>query len=227
MGNIMVKICGLKRAADVDNCMMLGVDILGFVCEYPLPVPWNLSCYDAMQLIGQVKPPHLGCIVTGGSAQKVIALATKLRPSLIQLHYRETLEDTKTIVDALLPYNIGVIKTVPPADHERIRQFGTTDIKTIVEQLCQISIYGLLADSRVPANAATEGSQLDLDFCRQIIRTSTKPVVIAGGITAECAPNIVKQTRAQIIDVMTGVETIPGEKDYQLLSGLMKSIRQL
>ncbi len=227
MNSIKVKICGLKRADDLQNCMHLGVDILGFVCEYPLPVPWNLRRCEAMQLLNQVKQPHQSCVVTGGSAQKVIDLAKELRPSLIQLHHNETLEETKIIAAALLQHHIGVIKTVPPADQERVRQFGTADIQTIVKQLCQTDIYGLLADSRIPANAATAGSQLDLNFCKQIIRASSKPVIIAGGITAKNATNIIKQTGAQIIDVMSGVETVPGEKDYQLLSDLLTSIRQL
>lgn len=227
MNSIRVKICGLKRAEDLQKCMQLGVDILGFVCEYPLPVPWNLRRCEAMQLIGQVKQPHQSCVVTGGSVQKVIDLARELRPSLIQLHYNETLEETRVIAAILLQDNIGVIKTVPPAVQERTRQFGTANIPTIVKQLCQTDIYGLLADSRVAANAATAGSQIDLNFCRQIIHASDKPVLIAGGITAKNATNIIKQTGAQIIDIMSGVETVPGEKDYQLLSDLLTSIRQL
>ncbi len=227
MSSIKVKICGLKRSDDVQNCIKLGVDILGFVCEYPVSVPWNLSRHDVLPLLSQVEPPHLSCIVTGGTPRKIIEMATKLRPSLVQLHYKETLEETITITEALRQHNIGVIKTVPPANEERIEQFGTTNINTIVEQLCQTNIYGLLADSRVPANAADGGGQLDLDFYSQIISLSSKPVIIAGGINADNALDIVKQTNAVIIDIMSGVENFPGEKNLQSLSRLLSSIRQL
>ena len=38
-----VKICGLMSEADVEMAVSAGADSLGFVTEYPVPVPWNLS----------------------------------------------------------------------------------------------------------------------------------------------------------------------------------------
>lgn len=227
MGSIKVKICGLKRENDVQMCMKLGVDILGFVTEYPIPVPWNLSRTEALPLLSMVQSPHRSCIVTGGAPEKVIELAVYLRPSMVQLHYKETLEDTIIISEALRELNIDVIKTVPPAMEDRISQFGTTDIETIVEELCKTNVYGLLADSRVPSNASENGAELDLNFCSQIIKLSSKPVIIAGGINAYNVCDFVTQTGTGLIDIMTGVESIPGEKDATLLSRLFSSIRNL
>lgn len=226
MGSIKVKICGLKRENDVQKCMNLGVDILGFVTEYPMPVPWNLSRTQALPLLSMVQFPHRSCIVTGGAPDKVIGLAANLRPSMVQLHYQETLADTIIISDALRELNIDVIKTVPPAMEERIAQFGTTDLETIVEELCKTSIYGLLADSRVPSNASENGTALDLKFCSQIINLSSKPVIIAGGINADNVCDFVTRTGAGCIDIMTGVESIPGEKDAALLSRLLSSVSE-
>ncbi|MDD3654030.1 MAG: phosphoribosylanthranilate isomerase [Desulfotomaculaceae bacterium] len=227
MGSIKVKICGLKSETDVGMCMKLGVDIIGFVVEYPLPVPWNLSHDQALPLLRLVQPPHRSCIVTGGAPQKVIELAASLRPDLVQLHYQETLADTIIISDALREMDIDVIKTVPPAMEDWSSQFGTVDIETIVGELCKTSIYGLLADSRVPANASENGTELDLRFCSQIIKLSSKPVIIAGGINADNVCDFVKQTGASFIDVMTGVESSPGEKDAALLSRLLAAVRNL
>ncbi|OPX90206.1 MAG: N-(5'-phosphoribosyl)anthranilate isomerase [Pelotomaculum sp. PtaB.Bin104] len=227
MGSIKVKICGLKRENDVQMCMEMGVDMLGFVTEYPIPVPWNLSRTQALPLLSRVQAPHRSCIVTGGTPEKVIALAASLRPSMVQLHFKETLEDTIIISDALRELNIDVIKTVPPAMEDRFSQFGATDIETIVEKLCKTSVYGLLADSRVPSNASKSGTELDLNFCSQIINLSSKPVIIAGGINARNVCNVVTQTGAGFIDIMTGVESIPGEKDAALLSRLLSAIRNL
>ncbi len=225
MSSIKVKICGLKRKNDVQVCMNLGVDILGFVTEYPLPVPWNLSRTEALPLLSMVQSQHRSCIVTGGAPEKVIELASSLRPSMVQLHYNETLEDTIMISEALHELNIDVIKTVPPGVEDRIFQFGTSDIETIVAELCKTSLYGLLADSRVPANASENSTRLDLDFCIEIINRSSKPVIIAGGINADNVCSLVTQTGTEFIDIMTGVESSPGEKDAALLSRLLSSIR--
>ena len=226
MSSIKVKICGLKRKNDVQVCMNLGVDILGFVTEYPLPVPWNLSRTEALPLLSIVQSQHRSCIVTGGAPEKVIELASSLRPSMVQLHYNETLEDTIMISEALHELNIDVIKTVPPGVEDRIFQFGTSDIETIVAELCKTSLYGLLADSRVPANASENSTRLDLDFCIEIINRSSKPVIIAGGINADNVCSFVTQTGTEFIDIMTGVESSPGEKDAALLSRLLSSIRK-
>jgi phosphoribosylanthranilate isomerase len=225
MSSIKVKICGLKRKNDVQMCMNLGVDILGFVTEYPIPVPWNLSRTEALPLLSMVQSQHRSCIVTGGAPEKVIELASSLRPSMVQLHYMETLEDTIVISEALHELNIDVIKTVPPRVEDRIFQFGTSDIEKIVAELCKTNIYGLLADSRVPANASENGTRLDLDFCIEIINRSSKPVIIAGGINADNVCDILTQTGTEFIDIMTGVESSPGEKDAVLLSRLLSSIR--
>lgn len=222
---IKVKICGLMRESDVKMCMQLGVDILGLVTEYPVPVPWNLTRTQARLLLSMVEPPGRSCIVTGGSPAKVIELAAGLRPAMVQLHYKETLEDTVIIADALHDLNIDVIKTVPPAVADRIAQFGTADINRIVAQLCQTRVYGLLADTRVPSNAAGNGTKLDIEFCSQIIKLSSKPVIIAGGINNSNVRDLIKQTGTGFIDIMTGVETFPGEKDAALLSDLLSVVR--
>ena len=225
MSNVTVKICGLMHEADVRLCLDLGVDVLGFVTEYPVPVPWNLRREEALPLLGMAGPPHRSCIVTGGTPEKVIPLALALRPSLVQLHYRETLADTIRISDALEPLGIGVIKTVPPEPDERIHQFGTSDLGAIITALNKTKIYAMLADSRVPARAAEQGVAVDLDFCRDILRLSQKPVIIAGGLRADNACQMVMDTGAVFIDVMTGVERNPGEKDAALLRRLLSAIR--
>jgi len=225
MNDIQIKICGLKRAADIRLCMDQGVDILGFVTEYPIPVPWNVSRHEALPLLNLVRPPCRSCIVTGGTPEKVIELASSLRPSRVQLHYMESLADTITIADALQKLHIDVIKTVPIKAEDRIAQFGTADIEVIVAKLCTTGIHGLLVDSRGPSNAGAGGNPLDLDLCAGIIALSTKPVFIAGGIKADNVRHVLEKTGAQCIDIMTGVETRPGEKDPTLLSRLVASVR--
>lgn len=219
--SVRVKICGLKRESDVELCMESGVDVIGFVTEYPVCVPWNLSRGEAQALLSKVRAPHQSCIVTGGSPKKVIELASELKPSMVQLHYNETLADTAEISESLEKLNIGVIKTVPRNKEDRISQFGTTDIRGIVNALCKTKVYGLLVDSRNPANASEQGKELDLDFCAEVIGLSSKPVIVAGGINAGNVCDIIKRTGTGFIDIMTGVESSPGVKDSGLLQKLM------
>lgn len=230
MKSVNVKICGLKRKKDVELCLDLGVDILGFVVEYPMSVPWNMSRIEALPLLEMVKSKqgssssHKSCIVTGGSPKKVIELAEGLKPSLVQLHFNESFHDTVIITDELKKMNIGVIKTIPPYKADRISQFGTESLEIIVKKLCQTDVFALLADSRTPSNSSKRGTMIDIDLCKQIIKLSSKPVLIAGGINADNVLRLISLTGAGFVDIMTGVESKPGEKNSALLSGLMRAI---
>ena len=225
MRTVKIKICGLMREEDVVFCQEAGVDILGFVTEYPLPVPWNLTRQEAGDLMARVSLPHKSCIVTGGSPGKILDLARELKPDLIQLHYRETLEDTKQILQALEPLGVGVIKTVPPDRLERIRQFGTEDLSAIASLLEKAGVYAILADSRTPENAVRGSSNLDQVFFGSLMKASRKPVILAGGITPDNVTEILEKDRASFIDVMTGVEKSPGEKDHGKILQLIRRAR--
>jgi phosphoribosylanthranilate isomerase len=218
----LLKICGLMQPEDVRHCLDIGVDILGFVTEYPLAVPWNLKREQTAALIDQVRRSADGqaksCIVTGGSPEFVIELATELKPDLIQLHYRESFEDARVIANKLKGLGIGIIKTIPISSDARLEQFGTDDLLAVVELLNSIDIYAILIDSRGPDNAAESGRKIDTKFCRQVIAAAKKQVIIAGGIRPENVIEVIEKTGAKIIDIMTGVEVSPGVKSFELLN---------
>ena len=225
MQRIQIKICGLKRAVDIRLCHELGVDLAGLVTEYPLPVPWNLTAEAAKALLAEVEPPLKSCIVTGGSREKIFALAERLRPGYVQLHYRESLADAAWLAGALAPFGIGVIKTLPFYPEERLSQFGTAGIADCVTMLDGTGIYAILADSRAPANAAGPGTLLDLDLYRQIKAQAHKPVILAGGLSPDNLPAILELAQPQLIDMMTGVESSPGVKDREKLAAVIRQIR--
>lgn len=225
MRRVTIKICGLMNEEDVAFCQEVGVDILGFVTEYPLPVPWNLNRQEAAALLARVSLPHKSCIVTGGSPEKILDLARELKPDLIQLHYRESLEETSRIVEALTPLGIGIIKTVPPDSKERVRQFGTEDLSVIASLLEEAGVYAILADSRTPENAAQGSSSLDKGFICVLMEVSRKPVALAGGITPENIGGLLEEWGASFIDVMTGVEKSPGVKNREKILGLIQAVR--
>ena len=50
-----LKVCGIMNEPDADLCQDLGVDMAGFVVEYPVEVPWNLTCARAEKLLEHVR----------------------------------------------------------------------------------------------------------------------------------------------------------------------------
>lgn len=223
--NPKLKICGLMREEDVTMCCGLGVDICGFVVEYPVTVPWNLTREQCAALLTSISADSKSCIVTGGDRDKIIGLALTLKPDLVQLHYHETLGDTFSIVHALLPYGIGVIKTIPTSPSERHRQFGTEEPALCARRLCEAGVNAILVDSRGPSNAADIGTPADFSLYQRVKAATSCPVMLGGGITPENYSGIQKKAFPDAVDVMSGVECIPGIKDREKILKLIELIR--
>ncbi|NLJ76840.1 MAG: hypothetical protein GX325_06240 [Peptococcaceae bacterium] len=222
---VKIKICGLKQAEDVLLCRQFGVDLVGFVTEYPLPVPWNLTAEKTKFSLKEVRPPLRSCLVTGGTSGKTIALAKDLRPHYIQLHYRETLAETEYVARTLKQLGIRVIKTLPFSPFERLACFGTWEIEECVRLLNSTAVYAILADSRGPSNAAKNRTPIDIGFFRRIKKCAQKPVILAGGITSENLPKILSTAKPAIIDIMTGAESSPGIKDKRKLASIIQQVQ--
>ncbi|HEX2953397.1 MAG TPA: phosphoribosylanthranilate isomerase, partial [Bacillota bacterium] len=221
---VSVKVCGLRRPEDVRVCMDQGVEILGFVTEYPKPVPWNLTREESKQLIGMVSSSYKTCIVTGGKPHDIISLASELRPSMVQLHYHETLEDTTIVAEKLQEIGIETVKTLPISTEEQMLQFGTTDIGQIVEGLCQTKVSALLVDAREAANASETGMKVDNQMFLRIKALSSKKLILAGGVNPANISDVLRETGVEYIDMMTGVEKSPGIKDAEKIALVMRAV---
>ena len=199
---------------DALMCIRHGADIVGFVVDYPNPVPWNLDLATAVKLIAAVSEAGKTCIVTGGTPDKVIKIAHEAKPDYIQLHYRESLEDTKSLVAALAKQDIKVIKTLFP---------DTPDLIQAAKDFCATGVFALLFDARVPENAAFGGSP-NLTVFNELQASVDCPVILAGGITSENVAAMIEETNTPIIDLMSGVEQYPGNKDETQISLLFQAL---
>ncbi|MBQ1436043.1 MAG: phosphoribosylanthranilate isomerase [Clostridia bacterium] len=217
-----IKICGLMRERDVRLLGELHADIAGFVTEYPIRVPWNLTSAEAARLMAAAPPGLKTCIVTGGEREKTVSLIRELRPDFVQLHFNETLHDTEYIVRALSPLGIGVIKTLPMTAKERIERLGTADIGECARLLGGAGVYAILCDSRTPANASSSTEAADFGIYDELRRESPVPVILAGGITEENIGKTAASYEPYMVDIMTGAESAPGIKDEAKLRNILK-----
>lgn len=223
-----LKVCGIMNETDADLCLDLGVDMAGFVVEYPVEVPWNLTCAQAEQLFEHVRGgsrdhgsavPAL-CVVTGGSPAHVLTVAKKLRPDYLQLHGSETLEETLTITMALHESGIRVIRSVPKDSSLRQRMFGETSLTGVAGRLKEGGIDCLLFDSRDAGNAVSGGgSMISVEMSGETLRdmiaakeTFGGPIMLGGGITPENIGSVRERFPADCLDIMSGSEDAPGQK---------------
>jgi len=199
-----VKICGLMRMEDVAMCVRHGANMLGFVVEYPRPVPWNLSACEAANLMAACEAKT--CVVTDGSAEKILELARRLRPDFVQLH-----DCGAALCDALRDLGVGVIATLRPR---------TADLEQAARRFCDAGAQALLLDPRDAINGGTA----DLSAFERVRCAVNCPVVLAGGIAPDNVREIVREARPEMIDLMTGVERCPGVKDERKVLALFEAL---
>lgn len=220
----LLKVCGLMREEDVILCCRKGVELCGFVTEYPVPVPWNLSRERCARLLPLVSGGARSCIVTGGEREKIRELARSLRPDLVQLHGGETLAVAAELVRDLAPLGIGVIKTIPPTPEARLREFGTADPAECGRVLDEAGVRAVLVDARGPDNAAGSGLQADTELFLRVRNAVRCPAILGGGVRSENCGELIRALDPAVLDVMTGVELSPGEKSEALLSALLAAM---
>jgi phosphoribosylanthranilate isomerase len=202
------------RIEDIQLCVKHGADIIGFVVEYPVPVPWNLNAEEAKKLIAAVPKPTETCIVVGGERSKILRLALTLKPNYVQLHGDETVADTAWLVNELKKHEIKIIKAIFA---------NTSAVIDNSKDFCEAGVHALLLDSRTPNNAEC-GGEADINVFAELQNAVSCPVVLAGGLTPENVSDIIGKAKPQIIDLMTGVESRRGVKDEERIISFFKSL---
>jgi len=199
---------------DVCMCVRHGADIVGFVVNYPCPVPWDIDIELARELIARTPKPAKTCVVTGGAPDKIIHIAKETKPEYVQLHSAETLGDTLQLVRELGKYGIKIIKAVSP---------DMPDLEKSAVDFCEAGVYALLIDSRTHDNVFASNA-VDVDVFVRLKRSVNCTVILAGGINPENVSEIIHKTGAQAIDLMTGAERSYGIKDEKKVKALFGAI---
>jgi phosphoribosylanthranilate isomerase len=195
-----IKICGLSTAATLDAALDAGSNMLGFVF-FP-PSPRNISYETARALAAQVKTRAQKVSLTVDASDEVFAaLIDALHPDILQLHGNET------------PERVAELK----------RKFGIPVMKAIsvseAHDLAAIARYEpvadrILFDSKPPKLATRPGGNgLAFDWSLVASASIRLPWILSGGLTPENVAEAIAITRAQGVDVSSGVESTPGVKD--------------
>ena len=70
------------------------------------------------------------------------------------------------------------------------------------------------------------GRHFDRAFAREVVKTSTVPVILAGGLNPENIGEAIREIRPYAVDVASGVETEPGIKDHTKIAAFIAAARE-
>jgi phosphoribosylanthranilate isomerase len=217
MQNI-IQIAGIK---DFDETQMLidaGVDYLGF----PLRLDVNkedISEEEAGRIIRTLRPPTYGVLITYlDKANEIVEFCTELGTKIVQLHGKIALEELAQ-VKALDP-EIVIIKSLI------IRGNNLSELESDLKQLTPW-VDAFITDTYDPTTGASgsTGKTHDWSISRRLVELSSKPIILAGGLTPENIARAIEIVHPAGVDAHTGVEDMHGKKDREKVSRFVTAAR--
>ena len=220
-----VKMCGLMSVEDIELAVAAGADSLGFVTEYPVPVPWNLPRARAAELVASAPPFVTTTAVVGGAVDDMLAIAACVRPHFLQLHGDETLDEIGAVCAALAGTGTKVIKALRVDVDSGQALFAEGDPVAAATTLAASGIAGLVVDSKTSSRPAGTGVPLDWTVAARVAAVSPRPMILAGGLTVDNVGTAIARVRPYGVDVISGVEAEAGVKDGDKMRAFAAAVR--
>ena len=209
---ISVKICGLATVDDVRACADAGANYMGLVFFEKSPRNITIPAARELALAAPLGLAKVALVVNPSDAE-LDAITATVPLDMLQLHGRETPE---RVAEVKARYGLPVMKAVGIADEDDLPKlesyFGVAD--------------QILVDAKPPKGGELPGGNgLSFDWRLIAGRRWPCPWMLAGGLTPENVAHAVKMTGAKQVDVSSGVEDAPGQKDAKLIQKFVQSSR--
>lgn len=210
--DVSVKICGLRDAAGVAAAASAGARYVGFVF-FPKS-PRHLEIPLAASLAVDVPVGVCKVALTVNADDAMLDALTRAVPlDMLQLHGSES---PARVMQVKARYGLPVMKAVGVADASDLAQLDA--YADVADQL--------LVDAKPPKGADLPGGNgLAFDWRLLAGRVWRNPWMLAGGLTPLNVAEAIARTGARQIDVSSGVERSPGEKDASLIEQFVQAAR--
>jgi phosphoribosylanthranilate isomerase len=213
--SILAKICGLSSEEAVAAAVEGGAAYLGFVF-YP-PSPRAVTPARAAALIAAVPSgvQRVGLFVDAEDAA-IRAVLDAAPIDLLQFHGAESPD---RVADVKLRFHRPVMKAIAVAAPEDVLAGARYD--DVADML--------LFDAKPPrrADALPGGNGLAFDWQLIAGHRWRRPWMLSGGLTAALLPEAVRISGASAVDVSSGVERRPGDKDPAKIHEFLAVARSL
>ncbi len=205
MSNVRSKICGITRIEDALAAAEAGADAIGFV--FYAKSPRAVDVRQARAIIAELPPfvTTVGLFVNATRCE-LNEILEVVPLDLLQFHGDETPQDCEG-------YHRPWIKAlrVRPGDD--------------LEAACQLyaGARGILLDTYVAGVPGGTGEAFDWSL---VPARLSKPIILAGGLSADNVGQAIAQVRPYAVDVSGGVEQAKGIKDAAKIEAFMHAVKQ-
>ena len=201
-----IKICGVTQMADAASVADAGADAIG-LNFYPRSPRY--VTIQAAQAIASALPAgvlKVGLFVNE-SPQQIRELAATTPLDVVQLHGDETPSD----IQALAGLQVMKAFRLGPGEAARVLEFVTAC------EAQQTPLAAVLVDAYHPGSYGGTGRSADWQAAFALQSRLSVPLILAGGLTAQNVAAAIAAVRPTGVDTASGVESVPGRKDDQLV----------
>jgi len=210
---VRVKICGLTCVEDARVCAELGADWIGL--NFHPPSPRCVERSVAADIIDAI--PDTVSVVgvfVNRPPLEVAEVSKRLGIDIVQLHGQEPPEDLLQ----LLPFRvIRAFRLGHPSAWEGVSKY-----------LARADALGRSPDGvLVDADVAGQPGGTGVSITDEILdcRPPLPRLILAGGLTPHNVADRIAKVRPWMVDVASGVESIPGRKDPALVAAFIRAAR--
>ena len=202
-----IKICGIKSLTDALAAIDAGADYLGFNF-YPKSVRFieKSACAEITSVLKREHPQiKLVGVFVNSSVEEIKNILQFCHLDLAQLHGDEMPE----IFAQLAPHAFRAFRGIPEsnAGYER------SEAPFMLIDAAVKGVYG--------------GSGVTADWAAAAELAKKYPLLLAGGLTPENVADAVRQVQPWGVDVASGVESAPGEKDVGKMSAFVNAVQEV
>ena len=203
-----VKICGLTKPENARMAIDAGADALGFVF-----VPGTPRFLDVGKSADWIRalPPLVSrvALFVDAPADEVARILERTGIETVQFHGDESPEYCRSFRGS-----VRVIKAF------RVRGPETLDGLSRYRE----SVDAFLLDAWSPGAHGGTGARFDWELA-VAARERVGPLVLAGGLKPDNVDEAVRRVRPYAVDVSSGVESSPGQKDPEKVAAFIRAAK--
>ena len=200
-----IKFCGLTRAEDVRLAVELGVDYIGLV--FAPRSPRRLLLGQA-RMLRELVPEEIGVValVMDNPRQDIEQIVETLQPDVLQFHGAE---DDAFAVALGRPFWKAIA-------------MGGQGESAFASLAAYPNASGFLFDGHGAGEQGGSGQRFDW---RQMPAVTDRPCLLAGGLSPDNVGLALRTAHPWGVDVSSGIETAPGEKDPEKMRRFVDAVR--
>ena len=203
-----IKICGITRFEDALEAAQAGADFLGFNF-YPLS-PRYIAPTLVRKIVDLLKADGFENVLGVGvfvnePPERIREVMAASGLTAVQLHGDET------------PAEVSAL-----SGFFRIKAVKVRDARW-ADELARYGADAYLADA--PHMTLPGGSGQSYDYAKVTEAAAAHMIFLAGGLTPETVGRAVEVVRPFAVDVASGVESAPGQKDANLVRAFIQRVR--